>query len=54
MNLLVSHGSSGGKAPIDRIRECSSTTPITEEVEAMYDPSKDFLKEANFYLDLQE
>jgi hypothetical protein len=43
----------GGKAPIDRVVERSSETPITDEVEAMYDPSKERIREANYSLDLQ-
>ena len=41
------------KAPIDRVVERSSETPITDEVEAMYDPSKEHIREANYSLDLQ-
>ena len=52
-NWLRGHGSLKGKAPIDRITERSSQTPFSEEVEAMYDPSKERLQEANYYLDLQ-
>ena len=43
----------GGKAPIDRVVERSSETPITDEVEALYDASKERIKEANYFLDLQ-
>jgi hypothetical protein len=43
----------GGKAPIDRVVKRSSETPITDEVEEMYDPSKERIKEANYSLDLQ-
>ena len=32
------------KAPIDRVVERGSETPITDEVEAMYDPSKERIK----------
>ena len=42
-----------GKAPMGRVVERSSETPITDEVEAMYDPSKERIKEANYWLDLQ-
>jgi transposase InsO family protein len=52
-NWLRGHGSSGGKAPIDRFVERSSKTPITDEVETMYDPSKERIKEAYYSLDLQ-
>ena len=52
-NWLRSHGSLGGKAPIDRISDRRSKTPYTEEVELMYDPSKERLREANYFLDLQ-
>jgi len=52
-NWLRGHGSLGEKAPIDRISERISKTPFTEEVEAMYDPSKERFKEANYHLDLQ-
>jgi len=52
-NWLRGHGSLGGKAPIDRVVERSSETPITDEVEAMYDPSKERIREANYSLDLK-
>lgn len=52
-NWLRGHGSLGGKAPIDRISERRSKTPYTEEVELMYDSSKERLREANYFLDLQ-
>ncbi len=52
-NWLRGHGSLSGKAPIDRVTQRSSQTPFTEEVEAMYDPFKERLREANYSLDLQ-
>ena len=52
-NWLRGHGSLGGKAPIDRISERRSKTPYTEEVELMYDSSKERLREANYFLDPQ-
>ena len=52
-NWLPGHGSLGGKAPIDHVVERSSKTPITDEVEAMYDPLKERIKKANYSLALQ-
>jgi transposase InsO family protein len=52
-NWLRGHGSLRGKAPIDRVSERSSDTPYTEEVEAMYDPSKERLRDSNYSLDLK-
>jgi hypothetical protein len=52
-NLMRGYGSFSGKAPIDRIGECSTKTRTTKRVEGMYDPSEERLKEANHYLDFQ-
>jgi len=52
-NWLRPHGSLKGKSPIDIICEMKDKTPYGEEVDAMYDPSKERLQESNYRLDLQ-
>lgn len=47
------HGSLHGKAPIDKVCELSEKTPLREDVEAQYDPSKERIQEQNYRLDLQ-
>ena len=44
-NWMRGHGSIGGKAPTDRVVERSPKTPFTDEVEAMYDSTKERIKE---------
>lgn len=52
-NWLRGHRSLGGKAPMDRVSERSAKTPYTEDVEALYGPSKERLRDANYSVDLQ-
>jgi transposase InsO family protein len=52
-NWLRGHGSLGGKAPIDRVCDRSANTPYTEDIEALYDPSKERLRDANYSIDLE-
>jgi len=47
------HGGLNGKAPIDRLHELNSKTPIWDEVEANYDPSRERIQEPNYWLDQQ-
>lgn len=47
------HGALNGKAPIDKVCQLSSKTPIWDEVEAGYDPSKERFQEPNYWLDLR-
>jgi transposase InsO family protein len=46
------HGSLGGKTPIDKCSELRKVTPFSDEVWAMYDPSKERYQEQNYRLDL--
>ena len=48
------HSSLGGKTPIERVCELITKTPINEEVEAMYDPSKERLREQNYKCDFSQ
>ena len=47
------HGALNGKAPIDRLCELNSKTPIWDEVEAKYNPSGERIQEPNYWLDQQ-
>ena len=47
------HGSLHSKAPLDKCCELSSKTPLWEDVEALYDPSKERIQEQNYRLDLE-
>ncbi len=47
------HGALNGRAPIDKLCELSYKTPIWDEVEANYDPSKEHFQEQNYWLDQQ-
>lgn len=46
------HGALNGKAPIDKYCELSSKTPLSTEVEALYDPSRERIQEQNYHQDL--
>ena len=52
-NWLRGHGSLKGKAPIDRVSESRDQTPYTEDVEAMFDSSKERFREVNYSDDLK-
>ncbi len=47
------HGSLKGKTPSQIDSELSEKTPISEEVEALYDPSKEHVQNANFAVEMQ-
>ena len=42
------HGSLGGKTPMDRYFEVSQKTPFWDQVEAMYEPSKERVQEQQY------
>lgn len=46
------HGALHGKAPVDRYCELISKTPLSEDVEALYDPSRERIQEQNYRRDL--
>ena len=43
------HGSLGGKTPMDRYFEVSQKTPFWDEVETMYEPSKERVQEQKYW-----
>jgi len=45
------HGSLKGKTPWERWGELSLKTPLTDEVEALYDPAKERIQEQNYRMD---
>ncbi len=47
------HGALKGKTPSQVDSELSEKTPLQEEVCALYDPSKEHIQEANYYLEMQ-
>ncbi|MGO9138482.1 MAG: IS481 family transposase [Syntrophales bacterium] len=47
------HGSLNGKTPMDKYFELSQKTPFWDEVENLYDASKERIKESNYYMDLR-
>jgi len=47
------HGSLNGKAPIDRLCELGSKTPLWDDVEASYDRAKERIQEQNYRVDLE-
>jgi transposase InsO family protein len=47
------HGSLKGKTPSQRDSELSDITPLSEEVEALYDPSKEHIQEPNYHLEMK-
>lgn len=42
------HGALGGKTPMDRVIELSSITPLWEDIEKLYDSSKERIREQNY------
>ncbi len=46
------HGSLKGKTPIDKLCEKLNKTPLTEEIEVLYDPSKERFRHQNYRQDL--
>jgi transposase InsO family protein len=47
------HGTLHGKAPVDRYCELISKTPLSEDVEALYDPFRERIQEQNYRRDLE-
>ncbi len=47
------HSSLGGKTPIDKWSECVKKIPLTEEVCATFDSSKERIREQNYRYDLR-
>ncbi|MCW2242538.1 transposase InsO family protein [Azospirillum canadense] len=45
------HSALNGKTPIDRVCELSPKTPLRDEVEAAYDPTKERIRTANYAVD---
>jgi len=52
-NWFRAHSSLKGKTPMDMVSSLSDKIPIWEEVEARYDPTKERLKVANYWIDCQ-
>ncbi len=52
-NWFRSHSSLKGKTPMDVVTSLSDKTPLWDEVEAMYDPTKEKLKVQNYWVDSQ-
>ena len=52
-NWHRSHSSLKGKTPIDAVCELFDKTPLGEEVDGLYDVSKERIQEQNYRLDLQ-
>jgi transposase InsO family protein len=50
-NWRRAHGSLGGKTPGERAAECSSITPLNEEVAASYDPSCERIRHRGYQID---
>lgn len=47
------HGGLKGKTPMQRACELGDSTPLWEEVSAMYDPNRERIQERNYQLDLR-
>lgn len=47
------HSSLGDKTPMDKWSECLDKIPYSDEICAQYDPKKERIQEANYYLDLK-
>jgi transposase InsO family protein len=45
------HSSLGGKTPMDRYHELSAKTPLWDQVEALYKPENEHVREQNFMID---
>jgi transposase InsO family protein len=52
-NWQRSHGSLGGKTPMEKYIELMQKTPYWDEVCEMYDPTRERIQEANYSLDLK-
>ena len=51
-NEFRPHGSLHGRTPWERWGELSLKTPFRDEVEALYDPSKERIRHQNYRVDL--
>lgn len=47
------HSNLGGKTPMDKWSECLNKIPYSDEVCTQYDPKKERIQEANYYLNLK-
>jgi len=47
------HSAHGGKSPMERYFELSDETPFSDEVDRLYDPSKERIQDANYKVDLE-
>ncbi|MCD8542496.1 MAG: integrase core domain-containing protein [Gammaproteobacteria bacterium] len=47
------HGGLKGKTPSQRDAELCEKTPLSEEVQAMYDRSKEHIQNANYYVEMK-
>ncbi len=52
-NWLRSHSSLMGRTPIQVINALSNKTPLWEEVDDMYDPSRERIRDQNYWIDCQ-
>lgn len=52
-NWLRSHSSLNGRAPIQVVTDLSSKTPLWDEVNDKYDPTKERIKDQNYWIDCQ-
>jgi transposase InsO family protein len=52
-NWERAHGAHNGKTPMDRYFDESQHTPFWEEVQASYDPSREFIRYNNYRIDLK-
>lgn len=52
-NWERAHGAHNGKTPMDRYFEESQHTPFWEDVQASYDPSREFIRYNNYRIDLK-
>lgn len=47
------HGSIGSNPPVKIVSDLSNKTPLQEEISAMYEPSKEKIQNANYYIETQ-
>lgn len=52
-NWLRCHSSLTGRTPIQVINALSNKTPLWEEVDDMYDPSRERVRDQNYWVDCQ-
>lgn len=41
------------KTPMDRVVELSKQTSFRDEIESLYDPSKEYIRDQNYFRDLR-